>query len=621
MKKYIYCLVITIIVISSLISCSNEKQNNIKFENNKLENITDREILNFLEEVKNLEKSIYYSFNIEKSKIVKLSDKEIIAYKTKSPYETPKERESAYKKYYLDLPIVYSISEGMGYSSDYDFTNEIVEKDDEFYLIPSQEHRFTYNYEDVISKEIIKDTLRTEIRIEDNGEEYNKIIYFVMDNGKLKIDNRIKNEIKSSLDNVTDEEILEIINQSRKLYKRIVTSFNTSDSIEHNYLKFYKTESPYETIEKRSEAMNEYFIDENQLNKIYNEDLGSNAFNTLYKKGDDYYFNPIQLGLESIATYNEIVSKEIIDNKLNVRVRVMILDSYSYKDYTFVEDEGKIKVLDTKFVNEDENKYTIIKNEVENKISNIFTGVKGNYSVVFKDLNENDSLSINNSKMPSASTIKIYVMIEAYNQVNQGKISLRDTVTLNDSMIVGGSGVLQYEPVGTEVTIEELINLMMVESDNVAANILIDKLGMTNINTTIKSLGCVDTELNRKMMDIEALNKGIENYTSVNDLSLVLEKLYKNQCIESQYDKLMLDTMKQHQLKSKIPNELPEGVVVAHKSGELGGIENDAGIIYTDKGAYVLCILTNNGTSSEQVMAISDVSREIYDKYMEYKGQ
>ena len=223
--------------------------------------------------------------------------------------------------------------------------------------------------------------------------------------------------------------------------------------------------------------------------------------------------------------------------------------------------------------------------------------------------------------MPSASTIKIYVMIEAYNQVNQGKISLRDTVTLNDSMIVGGSGVLQYEPVGTEVTIEELINLMMVESDNVAANILIDKLGMTNINTTIKSLGCVDTELNRKMMDIEALNKGIENYTSVNDLSLVLEKLYKNQCIESQYDKLMLDTMKQHQLKSKIPNELPEGVVVAHKSGELGGIENDAGIIYTDKGAYVLCILTNNGTSSEQVMAISDVSREIYDKYMEYKGQ
>ena len=621
MKKYIYCLVITIIVISSLISCSNEKQNNIKFENNKLENITDREILNFLEEVKNLEKSIYYSFNIEKSKIVKLSDKEIIAYKTKSPYETQKERESAYKKYYLDLPIVYSISEGMGYSSDYDFTNEIVEKDDEFYFIPSQENIFTYNYEDVISKEIIKDTLRTEIRIEDNGEEYNKIIYFVMDNGKLKIDNRIKNEIKSSLDNVTDEEILEIINQSRKLYKRIVTSFNTSDSIEHNYLKFYKTESPYETIEKRSEAMNEYFIDENQLNKIYNEDLGSNAFNTLYKKGDDYYFNPIQLGLESIATYNEIVSKEIIDNKLNVRVRVMILDSYSYKDYTFVEDEGKIKVLDTKFVNEDENKYTIIKNEVENKISNIFTGVKGNYSVVFKDLNENDSLSINNSKMPSASTIKIYVMIEAYNQVNQGKISLRDTVTLNDSMIVGGSGVLQYEPVGTEVTIEELINLMMVESDNVAANILIDKLGMTNINTTIKSLGCVDTELNRKMMDIEALNKGIENYTSVNDLSLVLEKLYKNQCIESQYDKLMLDTMKQHQLKSKIPNELPEGVVVAHKSGELGGIENDAGIIYTDKGAYVLCILTNNGTSSEQVMAISDVSREIYDKYMEYKGQ
>ena len=158
---------------------------------------------------------------------------------------------------------------------------------------------------------------------------------------------------------------------------------------------------------------------------------------------------------------------------------------------------------------------------------------------------------------------------------------------------------------------------MMIKSDNTAANILIDNLGMENINTSIKKLGCTDTELNRKMMDSNAIEKGIENYTSVNDLCLTLEKLYNKKCIDEHYDNLMLEIMNKNENHTKIPKLLPDTVSIANKSGEYTGIENDAAIVTTDKGTYVLCITTSKGGSGSQINAINNTSLDIYNKFIE----
>ena len=141
-----------------------------------------------------------------------------------------------------------------------------------------------------------------------------------------------------------------------------------------------------------------------------------------------------------------------------------------------------------------------------------FSNITSNYSLAFKDLSQKSTLSINSEKTISASTIKIYIMIEAFNQSKLGNINLNDTVILEEGMKTSGSGILSSEETGEKLTINELITLMMIKSDNTAANILIDKLGIENINNCIKNLGCKDTELNRKMMDQEAINKGIQNY-------------------------------------------------------------------------------------------------------------
>lgn len=633
MKKTFVYLFTIILILGSFIGCRN---NNMSSEDvqlvSELNRITNEELLVLLDQTKELENQIINSYDKSVQTQVKFNyDQSLFedtAYKAISPYETSQKRIDAYSEYYIDPPKISELSQSWEYAKDYNFKNKLIKVGADLYMIPDLSTLPTLNYIEVISRKIIKDTLKTEIKIKDKDREYNEIIYFILDNGNLKIDNRIKNEINSSLSDITDEEILEILKKSENVFLKTHSSFDVSDkiSIENKNkdgqvetIDLYKTVSPYNTPENRQEAMGEFFIDSTYFNKEFNINTVNNQAesNTLYEDSGFYYFYPLQLGIR--GTYNEIVSSELSGNKLKVIARAFIIDSYSYMEFVLTEENDKVKILESNKLPYYSLDYKAIKKVLPQKSDQIFNNIAGNYSMAFRDINEIDGISINNEKMPAASTIKIYVMIEAYNQVNIGKINLNDIIILNDSMKVQGSGKLQYDPNGTKVSIEQLISLMMIESDNTAANIMIDKLGVDNINSTIKKIGCNDTELNRKMMDTNSINKGIDNYTSVDDLSLTLSKLYNGQCINSIYDNKMIDIMKGHQLKSKIPNKLPKGTIVAHKSGEMSEIENDAAIVYTDKGAYILCLLTNNGISSEQVRGISDISKEVYDNYIEYK--
>ena len=354
------------------------------------------------------------------------------------------------------------------------------------------------------------------------------------------------------------------------------------------------------------------------------EDIGIDSLKDISNKTDGEFININDIyELEKI--YNDILRKtkkqyvlkyNLNEDTGNIIDRSIKLSIESNKYIGKINSEYKIKPVEYRV---DIEEYRNLRVSLNDKIEERFRAVEGKYAIAFKDLSQSDTLSIGNEKTISASVIKIYVMIEAFNQIKSGKISLSNEITLKDSMKTEGSGIIYKEPDGTKYTVEELINLMMLKSDNTAANILIDMVGINNVNNTIKGLGCIDTELNRKMMDTDAIGNGIENYSSVDDLALTFTKLYNGQAIDSIYDKKMLDLMKQNESKSKIPNKLPSGVSVSNKSGEYNGVQNDAGIVFTDKGAYILSITTKDGYVENQVNAISDISKEIYDAYMEYK--
>nr|WP_312576546.1 serine hydrolase [Sedimentibacter sp.] len=256
---------------------------------------------------------------------------------------------------------------------------------------------------------------------------------------------------------------------------------------------------------------------------------------------------------------------------------------------------------------------------LENKIREFIETQKGNVAVVVKNLKTNEEIKINeNFVFPSASTIKLLIMTELFKRIDEGKLKLEDTIELTEDMKTGGDGILKELKYGHKFTLEEIMTLMIIVSDNMATNILISLLGMNNINAAIQNIGLKGTMLQRKMMDSQAAKEGRENFITANDLSCVLELIYKGKNINKQYSDIMLNVLKRQQVRGRLDLYLPEEVVIAHKTGDLDNLEHDAGIVYLPKQEYIICVLTNQtDTNKDGREIIGKISKMVYDEYME----
>lgn len=260
------------------------------------------------------------------------------------------------------------------------------------------------------------------------------------------------------------------------------------------------------------------------------------------------------------------------------------------------------------------------KDKVNDDIKSALSGVKGDNSVYVSPTSSNDEVVKNNGPQRAASNIKVFIMIVAYQKVADGKLSLDDQYTLKDSDKVGGTGDTRKLSDGTEVSIQRLIDYMMEDSDNTAANIMIRKLGgLKVLNSEIKKLGTKDTKLERMLMDTKALSAGKDNYTSVNDLGMVYKKIYNHKMVSTQYDSAMLDILKQNKNHTKLPESIPSEATIYNKTGEFDdyGVENDAAIFENDKGAVVVIVLSQKGDRDEQVSAMNDLGSSIYQDVLE----
>ena len=181
-------------------------------------------------------------------------------------------------------------------------------------------------------------------------------------------------------------------------------------------------------------------------------------------------------------------------------------------------------------------KYTEWKKEIEKIISQ----VEGKVCVNFYDLNKNNGFSINgDKKVLSASMIKLLILAELMKKISEDKFSLSDTIMMANFMKTGGDGVLKELNAGHHFTLKELATLMIIISDNQATNILIDFLGMENINLLGKELGLKESFLGRKMMDTEARKNGYDNYTCADDISLLLKLIYQEKLINKEASQLI----------------------------------------------------------------------------------
>lgn len=209
-----------------------------------------------------------------------------------------------------------------------------------------------------------------------------------------------------------------------------------------------------------------------------------------------------------------------------------------------------------------------------------------------------ESNTIQSHRVRAASMIKVYILSYLFEKIDKGEISLQDVYVLKSSDKVGGSGVLYGYESGSVLSIDTIARLMITESDNTATNILIDKLGLENINSYIAIQGYKDTQLNRKMMDVNAIDKGIENYTSAQDLGNWFLKLAKGEMASDLSNKQMIYYLLGQTDTECISAALPNRII-AHKTGELAGVYHDGGIIYnTNRNDYYILILLSDGYDS-----------------------
>ncbi|MCU0445325.1 MAG: class A beta-lactamase-related serine hydrolase [Microscillaceae bacterium] len=207
------------------------------------------------------------------------------------------------------------------------------------------------------------------------------------------------------------------------------------------------------------------------------------------------------------------------------------------------------------------------------------------------------------SVVPSASVIKVPILLELFNQVQQKKIKLSKKHTLQESDKAGGEGEVQKIKIGKKLTIKYLAREMIRTSDNTATNILIQHLGMENINQFLRNQQCPKTMLQRKMMDFEAIKYGRQNYINAQESNRLLLQVLNQTILTPKLCRQVLQILEICDDHTTIPRYLPSSLRIAHKTGSLDYVRGDAAIVFSPK-PLVISIFVEKFKEIEQAEEI-----------------
>ncbi len=259
-------------------------------------------------------------------------------------------------------------------------------------------------------------------------------------------------------------------------------------------------------------------------------------------------------------------------------------------------------------------KQKVLWQKLKTDIHDVDQRLDGVMGVAIQDLATGDHFFLHEDEVfAQASSIKIAVLADLYLQAQQGKLRLSDLYTVESSDLVPDSDIMGgLTPGVTRLTLRDLATMMVAVSDNSATNVLIDRVGVGNVNTMLDSLGLTHTRLRRKMMDLQAAKEGRENISTPREMMMLLAAIYQDKLInkESTADFFkILSTNKD----SFLPRDLPPDLKVANKPGELEAVRNDSGIVFVEGRPYVICVMTaflRNERDGEE--AISNVSLDTW---------
>lgn len=270
-------------------------------------------------------------------------------------------------------------------------------------------------------------------------------------------------------------------------------------------------------------------------------------------------------------------------------------------------------------------KQQVLWDKFESAVRAVDQNLDGVMGIAIEDLTTGRKYFLHEDEIfAQASSIKIAVLAELYHQAQlsaegvPGKAKLSDLYTVNPKDLVQDSDILLgLTPGVTRITNRDLATMVVAVSDNSAANILIDRVGMANVNALMDSLGLTHTRLQRKMMDVKAAAEGRENISTPREMMTLLEQIYRGKVLNKEMTADFLKMLSTHK-ESYIARDLPDGLQIADKPGQLEGVRNDLGIVFAQNRPFVICVMTaylrKERDGEQAITQISAAAYRLFDR-------
>lgn len=248
---------------------------------------------------------------------------------------------------------------------------------------------------------------------------------------------------------------------------------------------------------------------------------------------------------------------------------------------------------------------------IEQIVKNILKEKSSDYSVFIKNLKTGERYYLNEDKQyETASLYKLWVMAEAYRQIETGILKKEDILTANVSDLNQKFNITSESAELTEGNVswpvENALKNMIMISDNYSALLLSSKVRLSNITLFLQNKGLLNSK-------VGTLDKS--PFSNAKDMGLFFEKLYSGELANEQYTNEMLALLKNQQINTKLSKHLPKNAVIAHKTGEFGKFSHDGGIVYLDKKDYIIVVLSDGKSPSLAEENIANISKAVYEYF------
>jgi beta-lactamase class A len=282
---------------------------------------------------------------------------------------------------------------------------------------------------------------------------------------------------------------------------------------------------------------------------------------------------------------------------------------------------------------------------------------RGQVGVAIKHVESGTDLMVNaDQTYPMASTYKVPILVELFYQRSEGKLSLSDRVEVLPSDVhPGGTIALLLDGPGLQMSIHNLINLMMRVSDNSATDILLTKIGAANVTSRMRALGLEKIRVDRSTLEMILDQEGLDYATFGNlplaqlrerlaavdpqtaaranerfnatekdvatprQMTLLMEKIFRGEIVDRASSDEIIEFMNHSMIgQTRIPALLPDGTRVVHKTGSISGSANDTGIVYLPLGHLIITVFTEDAKAplAERDRMIAEIARFAYDYFV-----